>query len=87
MRDRCTRSHESIFLLAKQRRYYFDAKAIRERSSPNTHARRAPVVPSGWANGNGSHDAMDHNATSKHRKTRDTVISDGPTVMIMKTGR
>jgi len=28
--DRCTKSHESIFLLAKSQRYYFDAKAIAE---------------------------------------------------------
>lgn len=28
--DRCTKSHEYIFLLSKQRRYYFDAAAIKE---------------------------------------------------------
>lgn len=28
--DRCTKSHESIFLLAKSGRYYFDAEAIAE---------------------------------------------------------
>lgn len=28
--DRCTKSHESIFLLAKSARYYFDASAIAE---------------------------------------------------------
>ncbi|ASD14284.1 DNA adenine methylase [Pseudomonas aeruginosa] len=31
--DRCTRSHEHIFLLAKQPRYYFDHLAIREPST------------------------------------------------------
>jgi DNA modification methylase len=30
VQDRCTRSHEYIFLLSKSRRYYFDAKAIQE---------------------------------------------------------
>ncbi|AIQ99641.1 putative methyltransferase [Citrobacter freundii] len=30
--DRCTRSHEYLFLLAKNRRYYFDQDAIREPS-------------------------------------------------------
>ena len=30
VRDRCTRSHEYIFLLSKSERYYFDADAIRE---------------------------------------------------------
>lgn len=30
VRDRCTRSHEYIFLLSKSPKYYFDAKAISE---------------------------------------------------------
>jgi len=30
VRDRCTKSHEYIFLLSKQERYYFDADAIAE---------------------------------------------------------
>lgn len=30
VRDRCTKSHEYIFLLSKSDRYYFDAAAIRE---------------------------------------------------------
>jgi len=30
VRDRCTKSHEQIFLLTKQPRYYFDAEAIKE---------------------------------------------------------
>lgn len=30
VRDRCTKSHEYIFLLAKSERYYFDYEAIRE---------------------------------------------------------
>lgn len=30
VRDRCTRSHEYIFLLSKSRKYYFDGEAIKE---------------------------------------------------------
>jgi DNA modification methylase len=30
--DRCTRAHEYIFLLSKQARYYYDNKAIKEKS-------------------------------------------------------
>jgi DNA modification methylase len=30
IRDRCTKSHETIFMFAKQPRYYYDANAIRE---------------------------------------------------------
>lgn len=39
VKDRCTKSHEYFFLLTKSKRYYFDADAIAEAASPNTHAR------------------------------------------------
>jgi DNA modification methylase len=39
IRDRPTKSHEYIFLLAKNQRYYFDADAVREPVSINTHSR------------------------------------------------
>ncbi len=47
VRDRCTRSHEYLFLLAKSNRYYFDQTAIREtvsrpRAPGNTHPVRLP---------------------------------------------
>lgn len=43
VRDRCTRSHEYIFLLSKSERYYFDADAIREPfvTPPRTGERRS----------------------------------------------
>ena len=34
--DRCTKSHEYVFLLSKSRKYFFDNEAIREDQSPNT---------------------------------------------------
>ena len=37
--DRCTKSHEYIFLLSKSRQYYFDYKAIQENANPNYKAR------------------------------------------------
>jgi DNA modification methylase len=36
--DRCTKSHEYLFLLAKSARYYFNADAIAERASVSPHA-------------------------------------------------
>jgi len=33
IKDRCTKSHEYVFLLAKSQKYYFDSKAIREENS------------------------------------------------------
>lgn len=32
VRDRCTKAHEYLFLLAKSKRYYFDVDAIREQT-------------------------------------------------------
>ena len=34
VRDRCTKAHEYLFLLAKRDRYYYDADAIKERAKP-----------------------------------------------------
>jgi DNA modification methylase len=39
VKDRCTKSHEYIFLLSKSARYYFDADAIMEPVTGGTHAR------------------------------------------------
>jgi DNA modification methylase len=39
VRDRCTKSHEYLFLLSKAKRYYFDADAILEPISAATVAR------------------------------------------------
>ena len=36
VRDRCTKSHEYIFLLTKNERYYFDAEAIKEPQTRST---------------------------------------------------
>lgn len=37
--DRCTKSHESIFLLSKSHKYYFDAEAIKEPIAASSVAR------------------------------------------------
>ena len=42
--DRCTKSHEYLFLLSKSERYYFDQEAILEPCSPSTHARLSQDV-------------------------------------------
>lgn len=44
-KDRTTKSHEYVFMLTKSPRYFFDAHAIRETSSPNTHSRGRGVSP------------------------------------------
>lgn len=44
VRDRCTKSHEYLFLLSKSELYHFDQDAILEPCSPSTHARLAQDV-------------------------------------------
>jgi site-specific DNA-methyltransferase (cytosine-N4-specific) len=41
IKDRPTRAHEYIFLLTKSERYFYDAAAIKEPASEDTHARYA----------------------------------------------
>jgi DNA modification methylase len=43
--DRPTKAHEYLFLLSKSKSYYYDAEAIKEPASPNTHARGHGVNP------------------------------------------
>ncbi|EXL06467.1 DNA adenine methylase [Brucella anthropi] len=56
--DRCTRSHEHLFLLSKSRRYYFDREAISEpsldpRGPGNIHpVRQPPGESASGPNGN-----------------------------------
>lgn len=42
--DRCTKSHEYMFLLSKALRYYYDQEAIKEPVSEATHARMSQDV-------------------------------------------
>jgi site-specific DNA-methyltransferase (adenine-specific) len=39
VKDRCTKSHEYIFMLSKNARYYFDSDAIQEDADPKNEAR------------------------------------------------
>jgi DNA modification methylase len=43
VRDRCTKSHEYIFLLAKSAKYHFDGKAIQTENRGSEHDRRARI--------------------------------------------
>lgn len=38
--DRCTKAHEYIFLLSKNRKYYFDYKAIQQPAKPDSSQRK-----------------------------------------------
>ncbi len=43
--DRCTKSHEYIFLLTKSAKYFYDAEAVKEEVTGNAHARGDGVNP------------------------------------------
>ena len=51
--DRCTKAHEYLFLLSKSERYFYDAGAIKEPVSPNTHARMSSAKSNGVGFGHG----------------------------------
>lgn len=56
VRDRCTKSHEYVFMLTKSKNYYFDAVAIAE---PTTTTRmRGPALPDLISTHNGGLDTM-----------------------------
>lgn len=44
--DRCTKSHEYIFLLSKNKKYYYDAEAIKEPMKPSSVSRLSQDVDS-----------------------------------------
>jgi len=45
VRDRVTRSHEQVFMLTKKARYYFDAEAVKEKTTGNAHSRGNGLHP------------------------------------------
>ncbi len=63
-RDRCTKSHEYLFLLAKSEQYFYDQVAIREPVSPNTHARLAQDLAN-QAGSDRAHAGARHNGPMK----------------------
>ena len=44
-KDRCTKSHEHLFLLTKKPKYFYDADAVREDVTGNAHDRGTGVNP------------------------------------------
>lgn len=61
--DRATTSHEYVFLLTKAAHYFYDAEAVKEKTTGNAH-RRAPAV-AGWDKGPGAHGTIHRNPREK----------------------
>lgn len=62
VRDRPTKSHEYLFLMAKSEKYYYDAEAIKEPCTGNAHDRarkdRLDKWPNAWSAEEGRHDGV-----------------------------
>lgn len=71
--DRPTKAHEQIFLLAKSKRYYYNAGAIQERASDDTHARyaRGRSDTHKWADGGPGNQSIAK--SFEHMRTRNGV--------------
>lgn len=67
VRDRCTKSHEYIFLLSKSDKYYFDNEVIKEPMSEVSKARMKRGVSSSHKNVNGAPGQTPH-SMNKPRK-------------------
>lgn len=82
--DRCTKSHEYLFLLSKRPRYYYDQEAVkvpavesnasrpRMGQGPNTsysQKRLKMKMPDGWDIGSGSHGSYPRKGREKGRKS------------------
>lgn len=62
--DRCTKSHEYLFLLSKSERYHYDAAAIKEPASYNPDDTK---FPDGWDTGPGGHGSFHRQGREKGR--------------------
>ena len=70
--DRCTKSHEQIFLMAKSASYYFDAEAIAE---PAKNAGKPMKMADGWDTGIGGHGTI-HRQGREKGENRGAVQAD-----------
>lgn len=63
--DRCTTSHEYIFMLSKSQRYWSDMAAIRDPSTSTAKQK----VPAGWDQGDGHHGAVHRDGRASKKRT------------------
>lgn len=68
VRDRCTKSHEYLFLLAKSERYYFDSEAIQEPAGDDLRRPFAPGQVDARGNGHDRGGGSMRKSGNKERK-------------------
>ena len=65
VKDRCTKAHEYIFLLAKSQKYYYDAEAVSEKAVTEPHS-------PGWASSmSDRHDRQIDNESNQREWAKD----------------
>jgi DNA modification methylase len=68
--DRCTKSHEYIFLLSKKKHYYFDHEVIREPAALTTYARSLRGVSDTHKNVDGAPGQPPHSMNKPRKNAR-----------------
>jgi DNA modification methylase len=77
VQDRCTKSHEYIFLLSKSQKYYFDGEGIQEQSVGGSKGAAASFKRTNSKRGIA--DVCPASPMPTHREDREDVFYDGPT--------
>ena len=75
--DRCTKSHEYIFLLSKKSHYYFDHEAIREPAAESTAARLLRGVSDTHKNVNGAPGQTAHSMNKPRPRQFGATVQEG----------
>lgn len=72
VKDRCTKSHEYIFLMTKSQKYYFDYEAIREQANPNYISKNIRCGGNKYGDKNG-HNAQIYSGNVYEQKKKDKI--------------
>lgn len=90
--DRCTKAHEYIFLMTKSATYWYDAEAIKEPCSPNTHNKisteeivRITKERNGGANTSVGHGRSRKKTVAVDGMTKNNVSFDNAVCLPVKT--
>ena len=75
--DRCTKSHEYIFLLSKKSHYYFDHEAIREPAAESSAARMLRGVSDTHKNVNGAPGQTAHSMNKPRPRQFGAKVQEG----------
>lgn len=74
--DRCSRSHEHVFLLAKNRKYFFDNEAIKEPIAESSRARQKRGTSGVHKNVNGAPGQTPHSMNKPREYDKERIVSE-----------